>query len=53
MKPSFLILVCFLSGSISFSQSKRIDSLKYELAIATTDKKHTSIKKEGFIIQWF
>ncbi len=37
MKPSFLILLCFLSCSISFSQNKTVDRLKYELSIATTD----------------
>ena len=37
MKPSFLILLCFLSCSISFSQNKTVDRLKYELAIAKTD----------------
>ena len=37
MKPSFLILLFFLSCSISFSQNKTVDRLKYELSIATTD----------------
>jgi len=37
MKFSFLILLCFLSWSIGFSQNKTVDSLKYELANATTD----------------
>ena len=37
MKFSFLILLCFLSCSIGFSQNKTVDRLKYELANATTD----------------
>ncbi len=37
MKILFLILLCSLSCSFCFSQSKSLDSLKHELAIVTND----------------
>ncbi len=37
MKNLFLILLCFLSCSICFSQNERVDNFKYDLAIAKTD----------------